>query len=107
MLFGLFNTLVSFRDYINRIFAKNLNIFVIVYLDDVPIYTEDKNQGHVELVRLILDFLRKNSLFANLKKLWFHKNKVRFLEYVVLSQNIQMEDEKIKIIRNWPKLKSI
>ena len=50
MPFGLFNTSVSFQGYINKILAKKLNIFVIVYLDDIFIYTEDLGQAHVNAI---------------------------------------------------------
>ena len=107
MSFKLSNTPASFQGYINKILTEKLDIFVIVYLDDIFIYTKDPEQGHVEAVRWVLDFLMKNGLFANLKKCWFHKDKVRFLRYVVLSHGIWMEDERIKVIKNWPKQKSI
>ena len=76
-------------------------------LDDIFIYTEDLDQGHVEEVRSVLEILRKNVMFANLKKCQFYKDKVRFLEYVVSSQGIRIEDERIKVVRNWPEPKSI
>ena len=50
MLFGLSNAPASFQGYINKILAEKLNVFVIVYLDDILIYIEDKVQGHVEAV---------------------------------------------------------
>ena len=50
MPFGLFNALASFQGYINKILAEKLDVFVIVYLDDILIYTEDESQGHVEAV---------------------------------------------------------
>ena len=78
-----------------------------MYLDDILIYTEDQGQGHVEAVRWVLDLLRKNGLFANLKKCRFHKDEVRFLGYVVSSQGIRMEDERIEVVRNWPEPKSV
>ena len=78
-----------------------------MYLDDILIYTEDQGQGHVEAMRWVLDLLRKNGLFANLKKCQFYKDEVRFLGYVVSSQGIQMEDEKIKAVKNWPEPKSV
>ena len=107
MLFGLSNTRASFQGYINKILAEKLDIFIIVYLDEILIYTEDQGLGHVEAVRWVLDILRKNSLFANLKKCWFHKDEVRFLGYVVSSQGIWMKDEKIKAVKNWPEPKSV
>lgn len=51
--------------------ANKLNVLVIVYLDDILIYIEDERQGHVEIVCLILDELRKNGLFPKLKKCHF------------------------------------
>ena len=83
MPFGLSNAPASFQGYINKILAEKLDIFVIVYLDDILIYTEDPGQGHVEAVRWVLDVLRRHGLFANLKKCRFHKDEVRFLGYVV------------------------
>ena len=83
--FRLSNAPASFQGYINKILAEKLNIFVIVHLDDIFIYTEDQGQGHVKAVQWVLHLLMKNGLFANLKKSRFYKNEVRFLGYVVLS----------------------
>ena len=93
MLFGLSNAPASFQGYINKILAEKLDIFVIVYLEDMLIYTEDSSQDHVEAVWLVLDVLRKYALHANLKKCWFHKDEVCFLGYVVSAQRVKMEDE--------------
>ena len=56
IVFGLSNAPASFQGYINKILAKKLDIFVIVYLDDILIYTENSGQGHVEAMRI--DFTR-------------------------------------------------
>ena len=68
MPFGLSNAPTSFQGYINKILAEKLDIFIIVYLDDILIYTENQGQSHVEAVWCVLDILKKNGLFANLKK---------------------------------------
>ena len=83
MLFGLSNAPASFQGYSIKILAKKIDIFVIVYLDNIFIYTKDPGQAHVNAVWWVLKKLRKHGLFANFKKCWFHKNKVRFLGYVV------------------------
>ena len=88
MSFRLFNAPISFEDYIKKILAEKLNVFVIVYLNDILIYIEDECYGNVKTMQWVLDFLQKNRLFANLKKCQFHQNKVRFLEYVVLAQRV-------------------
>ena len=51
MPFGLSNAPASFQSYINKILAKKFDVFVIIYLDNICIYTKDKGQGHVETVR--------------------------------------------------------
>ena len=107
MPFGLSNAPASFQGYINKILAKKLDIFIIMYLDDILIYTEDPGQAHVNVVQWILDILRKHRLYAKLKKCCFHKDEVCFLHYVVLAQGIRMEDEKIEAVRNWPEPKSV
>ena len=68
MPFGLTNAPASFQGYINKILAEKLDIFVIVYLDDILIYTKDDRDGHVAAVRWVLKQLKKFSLYANLKK---------------------------------------
>ena len=107
MPFGLTNAPTSFQGYINKIFAKKLNIFVIVYLDDILIYTDDDGDGHVAVVKWVLEQLKKFSLFANLKKCQFYQEEVWSLSYVVSSKSIRIEDEKIETVKQWPELQSI
>ena len=101
MPFGLSNAPASFQGYINKILAEKLNIFVIVYLNYIFIYTKDPGQGHIEAMRWVLDVLRRHGLFTNLKKCRFHKDKVCFLGYVVSAQGVRIEDEQIKAVKNW------
>ena len=105
MFFRLSNAPASFQGYINKILIEKLNVFVIVYLDDILIYIKDEGQGHVEAVQWVLDLLQKNGLFANLKKCWFHQDEVCFLGYVMSAQGVQIEDERIEAVRNWPESK--
>ena len=79
--------------------AEKLDVFVIVYLDDILIYTEDLSQPHVDTVRWVLDQLRKYFLFANLKKCRFHQDEICFLGYVVSSKGISIEAEKIEVVK--------
>ena len=80
---------------------------MIVYLDDILIYTEDAGQAHVNAIRWVLNKLRKYGFFAHLKKCRFHKDEIRFLGYVVLAQGVKIEDEQIEVVKNWPEPKSI
>ena len=101
MPFGLSNAPASFQGYINKILAEKLDIFVIVYLDDILVYTEDPGQPHVDAVRWVLEQLRKHGLYANLKKYCFHQDEVRFLGFAVLAQGIRIEEERIEIVKAW------
>ena len=107
MLFGVFNAPTSFQGYINKILAEKLDIFVIIYFDNIFIYTKDSGQAHVDGIWWFLKELRKNSFVANLKKCRFHKDKVRFLGHVVSAKGVKMKEERIDAVKNWPKLKSI
>ena len=107
MPFGLSNAPASFQGYINKILAEKLDIFVIIYLDDILIYTKNPGQGHVEAVRWVLDILRRHRLFANLKKYRFYKDEVCFLGYIVLAQGVKMKDKRIEAVKNWPEQTSV
>ena len=107
MPFGLTNAPGSFQGYVNKILAEKLDIFVIVYLDDILIYTKDPGKAHVEAVRWVLEVLRKYGLYANLKKYCFYKDEVRFLGFVVSRDSIKMEEKKIDTVKKLPEPESI
>ena len=99
MPFGLSNAPATFQGYINKILAEKLDVFVIIYLDDILIYTKDPSQPHIEAVRWVLDQLWKYSLFANLKKCSFYQDEICFLGYIVSSKNISMEAKKVEVVK--------
>ncbi len=107
MPFGLSNAPASFQGYINKILTRKLDILVIVYLDDILIYTEDPGQPNTDVVRWVLEQLRKHGFFANLKKCRFHQEEVWFLGFVVSSQGIKMEEERIGAVKAWEEPRSI
>ena len=76
MLFRLTNALAIFQGYINKIFAEKLDVFVIVYLDDIFIYTKDESKNHVQAMHWVLDQLCKFLLYVNLKKCQFLEEEV-------------------------------
>ena len=100
MPFGLSNALATFQGYINKILAKKLNVFVIIYLDNILIYTEDPGQAYIETVCCVLENLRRHSFFANLKKCRFHQDEVCFLGYAISPQGVQIEEEKIEVVKS-------
>lgn len=68
MLFGLSNIPTSFQDYMNKILFEKLDIFMIVYLNNILIYTKNPGQTHINTICWILEQLQKHGLYANLKK---------------------------------------
>ncbi len=99
MPFGLSNAPASFQGYINKILAEKLDIFVVVYLDDIVIYTKDPGKPHVDAIQWVLEQLQKHGLYANLKKFQFHEDEIQFLDFVVLAQEIRMEEERIEAVK--------
>ena len=71
MHFGPTNAPESFKGYVNKILTEKLNIFVIVYLDNILIYTKDPGKALVKAIQWVLKVLRKYGLYANLKKCRF------------------------------------
>ena len=76
MPFGLTNAPAIFQGYISKIFAKKLDVIVIIYLDNIFIYTKNKRESYVQAVYLVFNQLRKFFLYANLKKCQFHQEEV-------------------------------
>ena len=107
MLFGFSNAPAKFQGYVNKILAKKLDVFAIIYLNDILIYIEDPGQVYVEAVWWVFENLRKHGLFTNLKKCWFHQDKIRFLGYIVSAQIMQIENERIKAVKSWLQPKSV
>ena len=80
--------------------------FVVVYFDDILIYSKSKDQ-HLTHLEQVCTALRKESLYANLKKCSFFTDKVIFLGFVVSSEGVSADPQKIKVIVHWPEPKNI
>ena len=78
MPFGLSNAPASFQGYINKILVKKLDIFVIVYLNDILIYTKNQGRVYVEAMWWVLDFLRKNIYLLIWRNADFIKTRCNF-----------------------------
>ena len=105
--FGLTNLLKSFQGYVNNILAEKLDIFIIIYLNNIFTYTKNSGKGHVKAIQWVLEVLRKYGLNANLKKCCFHQDRIRFLGFVFSIDDIRMEEERINVVKKWPAPKSI
>ncbi|GJW35397.1 putative reverse transcriptase domain-containing protein [Tanacetum coccineum] len=100
MPFGLTTTLDVFMDLMNRVCKPYLDKFVIVFIDDILIYSKSK-QEHEEHLKLNLELLKKEELYAKFSKCEFWIPKIQFLGHVVDSQGIHVDLTKIESIKDW------
>ncbi|MBW0547447.1 hypothetical protein O181_087162 [Austropuccinia psidii MF-1] len=106
MPFGLTNAPASFQNLVNDIFTDLLDIFDVVYLNNIMVFSSSKEE-HVRHVASVLQRLRDNNLFAKAYKCVFHAPSVEYLGYVVSSDGLKMIYSKVQQILNWPQPKNI
>jgi hypothetical protein len=97
---GLTNAPTAFQHFMNDIFADLLNLGVIVYLNDILIYSETLEE-HRKLMKEVLRCLRKNRLYANAKKCTFHTDTVNYLGFILSLDGLTMDPAKVTSIQDW------
>ncbi|MBW0573880.1 hypothetical protein O181_113595 [Austropuccinia psidii MF-1] len=100
MPFGLTNAPASFQNLVNDIFKDLLNVYAVVYLDDIMVFSKSEEE-HVTHVSTVLSRLRANNLFAKASKFLFHISSVEYLGYIVSSEGLKMDQAKVQQILNW------
>lgn len=101
MPFGLANAPATFQFFVNDIFHDLLDICVVVYLDDILIYSENLD-SHRKHVRWVLSRLRTHNLYAKMEKCSFETTSVTFLGYIISPEGVKMDNRKVECIQNWP-----
>ena len=97
MPFGLTNTPAAFMDIMQRVFRPYLDQFVIVFIDDILIYSDTEEQ-HVEHLRIALQTLREHQLFGKFSKYEFWRSEIHFLGHIVLEHGIQVDFGKVEVV---------
>ena len=106
LAFGLCDAPAVFQQLLNSVYADELGRFVVVYLDDVLVYSKSEAE-HVEHLRIVLQRLREHRLFAKLSKCQFCRSSVEFLGHVVSADGIGMDRHKVQAGQDWPQPRTV
>ena len=106
MPFGLTNAPAAFRDLMHRVFRPYLDQFVIVFIDDILIYSQTPEEHERHLI-IVLQTLRKHKLYAKMSKCEFWRKEVKFLSHVVSKQGVVVDPAKIEAVMKWEPPKNV
>lgn len=106
MPFGLTNAPSTFQGLMNEVFRPYLRKFVLVFFDDIFIYSSCVDE-HIIHLRQVLLLLRDNTLFANRMKCEFAKLEIEYLGHVVSTQGVAADTKKVSAMLNWPSPKDL
>eukprot|EP00253_Pinus_taeda_P022926 PITA_22926 len=101
LTFGLTNAPATFMCLMNSVFHKYLDKFVLIFIDDILIYSRNI-QEHEEHLRLVLQTLREHQLYAKYSKCDFYKEQIQYLGHIITKEGIAVDPEKIRTIMEWP-----
>ena len=105
MSFGLTNAPAAFMDLMNRVFKDYLDKFVVVFIDDILVYSKDEVE-HEEHLRLTMLRLKEHQLYAKFKKCEFWLSQVAFLGHIVSKDGIAIDPSKVEAVKDWPRPKN-
>ena len=106
MPFGLTNGPATFQRFMNDIFSDLLDVHVIIYLDDILIYSDDPAE-HKKHVREVLRRLQKHGLYARPDKCLFSRDSVEYLGFILSKEGLKMDPSKVQTIQDWPEPRKI
>ena len=106
MPFGLTNAPATFCTLMNHVFHEYLDKFVVVYLDDIVIYSRSVGE-HLEHLKLVFEKLRENHLFVKREKCEFAQKEVNFLGHIIGNGQLKMDPKKVKAIDEWEAPRSV
>ena len=106
MPFGLTNASAAFMDLMHRVFQPYLDLFFVVFVDDILIYSQLERE-HKDHLRIVLQRLRDHRLYAKFSKCTFWLTEVRFLGHVVSTSRVSVDTEKVEAVMSWERPNSV
>ena len=106
MPFRLTNAPAAFIYLMHRVFHPYLDQFVVVFVDDILIYSQSERE-HEDHLRIVLQLLREHQLYGKFSKCEFWLTEVRFLGHVVLAPGVSVDQKKVEVVMSWERLKSV
>ena len=103
MPFGLTNSPAAFMNLMHRVFQPYLDQFVVVFIDDILIYSQSKEE-HEDHLRIVLQALRDHQLYAKFSKCEFWLIEVKFLGHIVSASSVSIDPEKVEAVMSWERL---
>jgi hypothetical protein len=100
MSFGLTNAPTYFMNMMNKVFMDKLDKFVVVFIDDILVYSSTAKE-HEQHLRVVLEKLRQNQLYAKFSKCKFWLEEVTFLGHVLTAEGVAVDPAKIKAVKEW------
>ena len=107
MPFGLTNAPAAFMDLMHRVFRPYLDSFVVIFIDDILVYSRTEEE-HKEHLRIVLQILKKHKLYAKFSKCEFWLERVTFSGTHIISKNgLEVDPEKVEAVQNWKRLETV
>lgn len=104
--FGLTNALATFQSLMNSIFKEQMRKYILVFFDDVLVYSKSMKE-HLEHLERVLQLLRKNCLFAKESKCKFGQSHVEYLGHVISGKGVSTDHKKVSAMLEWPQPSSV
>ena len=105
MPFSLTNALATFQAYINKALSRLINYFIVIYLNNILIYSKLR-EDYYTYIKIVIERLRKHKLYIKLSKYFFNIKEVEFLGFIIGFIRVKPDPNRILTIKKWPKLKS-
>ena len=106
MLFGLIDVSTTFQSLMNELFRDYIRMIVLVFFDDIPIYSQ-LEEDHAMHLGKVLGILKTNRLFANKKKRQFGQKRIEDLGHIITKEGVAADASKMKVMWNWASLTSL